>query len=118
MACLAPSCFSGAFERCAESLQRRWRSYVPIRVVVEDLRSLTVRENQIAYGAAIQDNSLKNALFCLLAEALAGRDPELGLDSALRYYGGPQLSEFFAAGRRSNGADQFGKDPSEQPWKH
>jgi hypothetical protein len=66
---------------------------VPVRCVSETLETLNSRAGKIAfeakYGLTIHDNTLREAFFSLmLAQAVAGQDPDRGVQEALRYYRG------------------------------
>ena len=76
---------------------------VSVRLVSEELQSLTQENNRVAfeakYGFALYDNTLNNAFFCLmLAEAVAGQDPKSGVRRALEFYRGPRPSDLFKEG--------------------
>lgn len=66
---------------------------VPVRCVSETLETLNSQDNRVAfeakYGLTIHGNTLRNAFFSLmLAQAVAGQDPDRGVQEALRYYRG------------------------------
>lgn len=80
-----------------------------VRLVSEDLKTLTVEDNRVAfeakYGFVVNENVLEDVFFCLmLADAAAGQDPNQGVLDALRYYRGNGSPDLFGEKSPVSGA--------------